>query len=322
MSRVRVCFFGTPGFAKIHLEKMLNDEHYEVVGVITQPDRPSGRNLHLTPSEVKVLAVANSLNVLTPDKLKDDQGAIETIRSWNCEVGVVVAFGQILSQECIDLFPLGCVNVHGSLLPKWRGAAPIQRSIEAGENETGVALQKVVKKLDAGPILGVRKIQVSDQMGARELHDQLALLGADLLEVELMDYVRGNLAPQPQDESLVTYAKKIEKSESEVSWNLSAWKIHCRVRAFELGPGVFINTKNGKLKLTKTLASRVENSPNPEALEVKSLGEITKITTQSVFVQTAEGDLEIFEVQPESKNKMKIHDYINGMKLKIGDRID
>lgn len=321
MSRVRICFFGTPEFARVHLEQLLKDEHYEVVGVVTQPDRPAGRNLKLTPSPVKTLALQNHIPVLTPEKLKDDRAAIETLKSWTCEVGVVVAFGQILSQECLDLFPLGCVNVHGSLLPIWRGAAPIQRSIEAGDFETGVALQKMVKKLDAGPLIGVRKIAITDTMGARELHDHLANLGCDLVAVELMDYVRGNLAPVEQDESQVTYAKKIEKSESEVSWSMMAWEIHCRVRGFELGPGVFIKTKNGKLKLTHTGAVRPSVGGLASNVASEKLGQVVQIEKESAFVQTAKGLLQIFEVQPESRNKMNVIDYLNGINLKALDQL-
>lgn len=319
MSRVRVAFFGTPEFASIHLEQLLQDEHYEVVGIVTQPDRPAGRSLKLSPSPVKSLALKHNLPVLTPEKLKDDRDAIETLKSWTCEVGIVVAFGQILSQECLDLFPLGCVNVHGSLLPIWRGAAPIQRSIEAGDFETGVALQKMVKKLDAGAVIGIRKIIITDNMGARELHDHLARLGCELITVELMDYVRGNLAPVEQDESKVTYAKKIEKSESEVNWSMMAWEIHCRARGFELGPGVFVKTKNGKLKLTRTAAVRPALDTLQLTVATEKLGQIVQVDKESIFVQTSKGLLQIFEVQPESKSKMKVIDYLNGIKLKASD---
>lgn len=319
MSRVRVAFFGTPEFASIHLEQLLKDEHFEVVGVVTQPDRPAGRNLKLTPSPVKSLALQNNIPVLTPEKLKDDREAINILKLWTCEVGVVVAFGQILSQECLDLFPLGCVNVHGSLLPRWRGAAPIQRAIESGDFETGVALQKMVKKLDAGAVIGVRKIAITDSMGARELHDHLARLGCELITVELMDYVRGHLVPIEQDEKQVTYAKKIEKSESEVHWSMMAWEIHCRVRGFELGPGVFVKTKNGKLKLIHTSAARPSVSDLSPSLAQEKLGQIVQVEKDSIFVQTSKGLLQIFEVQPESKNKMKVIDYLNGIKLKVSD---
>ena len=141
MSVVRVCFLGTPEFAAVALRRLLNDEHYQVVGVVTQPDRPSGRKLQLTPSPVKNVALENNLPILTPENLRKDPAAVETIKSWKAEVAVVVAFGQILDQTFLDLFQFGCVNVHSSLLPRWRGAAPIQRAVEAGDEKTGVCLQ-------------------------------------------------------------------------------------------------------------------------------------------------------------------------------------
>ncbi|HWU43744.1 MAG TPA: methionyl-tRNA formyltransferase, partial [Bdellovibrio sp.] len=192
MSKVRVCFLGTPEFAVTSLKALLSDDHFEVVGVVTQPDRPAGRKLQLTPSPVKQLAIVNNLKVLAPEALKKNPLMLDEIRNWGAEVAVVVAFGQILTQEFLDSFRFGCVNIHGSILPRWRGAAPIQRAIEAGDLESGVTLQKMVKKLDAGDIIGLRRIKITPEMNAMELHDQLALLGADLLRVELMDYVRGN----------------------------------------------------------------------------------------------------------------------------------
>ena len=248
MSKVRVCFLGTPEFAVTSLKALLEDDHFEVVGVVTQPDRPAGRKLQLTPSPVKVLAQSHGLKVLSPESLKNDPAAVAEIKSWAAEVGVVVAFGQILTQEFLDSFPFGCVNVHGSLLPLWRGAAPIQRSIEAGDTETGVALQKVVKKLDAGDIIGIRKVKVPEDMDALQLHDELALLGADLLRVELMDYVRGNLSPVPQDESKVTVAKKIDKAESLLDWTKSAKSLNGKIRGFSYGPGTYTVLGGKKLK--------------------------------------------------------------------------
>ncbi|RYZ87123.1 MAG: methionyl-tRNA formyltransferase, partial [Proteobacteria bacterium] len=204
MSKVRVCFLGTPEFAVVSLKALLEDSHFEVVGVVTQPDRPAGRKMQLTPSPVRALAEARGLRVIAPESLRKDPAAVSEIQSWSAEVAVVVAFGQILTQAFLDMFRFGAVNVHGSVLPRWRGAAPIQRGIEAGDDYSGVTLQKMVKKLDAGDIIGIRKVALDQEITAMQLHDQLAVLGADLLRVELMDYVRGNLAPIPQDESLVT----------------------------------------------------------------------------------------------------------------------
>lgn len=293
------------------LDALLKDEHFEVVGVVTQPDRPAGRKLQLTPSPVKVLAQQHGLKVLTPESLKADAAAVEEIRSWGAEVGVVVAFGQILTQSFMDSFHFGCVNVHGSILPRWRGAAPIQRAIEAGDAESGVTLQKMVKKLDAGDIIGIRRVQISSEMTALQLHDELAILGADLLRVELMDYVRGNLAPVPQDESQVTIAPKIDKQESLVDWNTSAQAINGKIRGFVYGPGTYTILDGKKLKLHRgqVVASNVSAKP----------GSVIAVADDGITVATGHGALKLLEVQPESRNRMKVVDFLKGHPLKMGD---
>lgn len=312
MSKVRVCFLGTPDFAVVSLQRLLADDHYEVVGVVTQPDRPSGRKLQLTPSPVKVLAEKHGLPVLTPESLRKDSAAVETILSWKAEVAVVVAFGQILAQSFLDSFRFGCVNVHGSILPRWRGAAPIQRAIEAGDTETGVTLQKMVKQLDAGDIIGIRRVPLDDTITALELHDQLAELGADLLHVELMDYVRGNLAPIPQDESLVTMAPKIDKAESLIDWNQTAKSISGKARGFLYGPGTYTMFKGKKLKLHRVRANNeVKGAP----------GKVLSLNTDHFTVGCGEGALEIYELQPESKSRMTAKDFLTGYQLQTGEQL-
>lgn len=312
MSKIRVCFLGTPEFAVTSLKALIDDDHFQIVGVVTQPDRPAGRKMQLTPSPVKMLAMNHGLHVMTPESLKKNPQRVEEIRSWGAEVAVVVAFGQILTQEFLDMFPYGAVNVHGSILPRWRGAAPIQRGIEAGDKEGGVTLQKMVKKLDAGDIIGVRRLALDDEITALELHDKLAVLGADLLRVELMDYVRGNLVPHPQDESLVTYAHKIEKSESEIKWMLPAVEIHNKIRGLTMGPGSFTLVGGKKLKIHKTRVSE-EAGAHPDA------GRVVRVTDEAISVQCGGGVLNIFEVQPESRNRMKVADFLKGHPLKTGD---
>lgn len=314
MSRVRVCFLGTPEFAVTSLKGLLKDDHFEVVGVVTQPDRPAGRKLQLTPSPVKVLAQSLGIRVLSPESLRDNQMMMDAIRTWGAEVAVVVAFGQILSEDFLKIFNFGAVNVHASVLPRWRGAAPIQRAIEFGDRESGVTLQKVVKKLDAGDILGIRRFEINDEITALELHDELALLGADLLHVELMDYVRGNLVGVAQDESQVTYAKKIDKSESEIHWNKTALQIHNKVRAMTMGPGTFTVCKGKKLKIHKT---KVESTSGQGLV-----GKILKVTGEHFFVQCSEGVLKVLEVQPESKPRMSVSDFLKGNTLSEGEILE
>jgi methionyl-tRNA formyltransferase len=310
VSKVRVVFLGTPEFAVVALKTLLADEHYEVVGVVTQPDRPAGRKLQLTPSSVKTLAMAQGLTVISPEKINQEL-ILQEIQKWNAEVAVVVAYGQILPQKFLDLFPFGAVNVHGSLLPRWRGAAPIQRALEAGDEETGVALQKIVRELDAGDVIGSRKVKLSLETTALELHDQLAQLGADLLHVELMDYLRGHLAPHPQDPAGITYAKKIEKSECELNWSESALKIHNKARGLLMGPGTFTLLDGKKLKVHRSLPVDL-NKLGPA-------GKIVKASPEELWVQTGQGILSLLEVQPESRSKMKISDFQKGYNLKEGD---
>lgn len=313
MSKVRVCFLGTPEFAVTSLKALLDDEHFEVVGVISQPDRPAGRKLQLTPSPVKTLALQHGLRVVTPESLKKDPAAVAEIRSWGAEVGIVVAFGQILTEDFMNSFRFGCVNVHGSILPRWRGAAPIQRAIEALDAESGVTLQRMVKKLDAGDILGIRRVKIRPDMDAMELHDELAVLGADLLRVELMDYVRGNIGPIPQDEAQVTIAPKIDKAECFIDFKTSAHAVNGKIRGFVYGPGVYTLLQGKKLKLHKAVP--LDQSAKAEP------GTIISVSDEGVVVACSEGSLKLTEVQPESRTRMKVQDFLKGHDLKAGDRL-
>lgn len=311
MSRVRALFMGTPEIAAYCLEKMLSDEHFEIVGVVSQPDRPAGRKMQLTPSPVKEVALRNNLRVITPEKASD-ASVMEALAGLRAEVVVVVAFGQILSQKFLDQYPLRVVNVHASLLPRWRGAAPIQRAIMEGDRETGVCLQVMVKKLDAGAVLGARKIVIHDDMDALSLHEAMKPLAADLLAVELMDYMRGNLSPEPQDESQVTLAPKLEKSEGLVDWNLSSRAIFNRLRGLQLGPGAFTMREGKRLKLVRV-----------EPLEAAMKGEpgvVIEVRADSFVVACGKGSLKVLVVQPESKGAMPVSEYLKGHALHVGEQ--
>lgn len=313
MNKIKTVFLGTPEFAVVSLKALLNDERFDILGVVTQPDRPAGRKMQLTPSPVKALALEYGLKVLTPESLKKELNIFEEIKSWGAEVGIVVAFGQILTQEFLDSFPKGCVNVHGSILPAWRGAAPIQRSVEANEEITGVVLQKMVKKLDAGDIIGIRKVTVPEQMNALELHDVLADLGAKLLTDELVRYVQGEIVPEPQDESQVTMAKKIDKTESLVDWQMSAKSINGKIRGFSYGPGTYTILAGKKLKLHKANVLNIAAN--------KPAGQVVEVGADFFSVATGDGVLQLLEVQPESRNRMKVQDFLKGHSLSVGDII-
>ena len=334
MSRVRVVFLGTPEFALAALERMINDDHFEIVGVISQPDRPAGRKMQLKASPVKELALKHGLNVFTPESV-NKQEFRDQIAALGAESAAVVAFGQILGQKFLDLFRHGCVNVHGSLLPRWRGAAPIQRALMAGDTKGGVSLQVVVRALDAGPVLGERTIEIDHEINALELYDKLKELGADLLHVEYMDYLRGQLRPRVQDESGVTYAHKLEKADAKLNFEISAWDFHNRVRGLAMGPSAYIvrpdaagagpnvgaNAASGAaefegapLKIHKTrVVSKTESHARA--------GQVLAVTPNSFTVQCTPGVIEILEVQPESRARQSVSDYLRGYPLAVHDQL-
>ena len=312
---IKVCFLGTPEFAATHLKYLLSDVNFQVVGVVTQPDRPAGRKMLLTPSAVKTLALENKILVLTPENLRKEPEVFAEIKKWSADVAVVVAFGQILSQEFLDSFKFGAVNVHGSLLPKWRGAAPIQRAIEAGDAITGVCLQKMVKKLDAGPLIGERQINLDSNTTATDLYGKLALLGCELLKTDLVDYIHGTRTLILQDESLVTLASKIEKEESHIQWNSTAEKIHNKVRAFSMGPGTYCLLQGKRLKIHKTKVIESSGAKNRTGL-------VVAVDAEKLLLQTSVGILALLEVQPESKSKISISDFLKSHSFKIGDSFE
>jgi methionyl-tRNA formyltransferase len=284
---------------------MIKDEHFEVVGVVSQPDRPSGRKLQLTPSPVKALVAPLGIPVITPESVNRSE-ALEAIASWKAEVAVVVAFGQILSQKFLDLFPQKVVNVHASLLPKWRGAAPVQRALMAGDEVTGVSLQVMVKKLDAGPVLGSRKIPVPSEMDAIELFEKVTVLGADLIAVELMDYLRGNLTPEPQDPEMATFAPKIEKSEAAIDWRASALQIQNQIRGLAAGPVAFTRRDKKITKIHKARLSQLHLKGHP--------GDLVQ-TDSGLHVVCGQGAIEIVKIQPESRSAMNVAEYLRGYAL-------
>lgn len=317
MSKVRILFMGTPAFASTALQSMLDDEHFEIAAVVTQPDRPAGRKMQLTPSPVKKLALEKGLKVLTPETVNTEAFRQE-VQNLAVESAVVVAFGQLLGDAFLALFPKGAVNVHGSLLPKWRGAAPIQRSIMAGDLETGVALQIVVKKLDAGPVLGVRKISLLESQTAADIYPLLAKLGCELLSTEYMDYLRGNLTPIAQDESLVTHAAKIKKSEAAIDWTKPAHQVVNLVRGLALGPVPHARRADGSM----FKVHRAVGVPSSVAYSGSSRqpGAIVGVSEAGIDVLGGDGHaVRLLEIQPESRARLSLKDYLHGYPVTIGE---
>lgn len=295
---------GTADFALPSLETLCRDEHYDVACVITQPDRPAGRKLELTPSPVKKLATSLKVPVFTPENINSVE-SIEYIQKLRVEAAVVVAYGQILSEELISLFPKGAVNLHGSLLPRWRGAAPVQRAIHFGDKISGVTLQKIALKLDAGDVLGVRRVEITDEMDSQTLYDKLKMLGADLLHIEFMDYIRGNLSGVKQDVSQITIAKKIKKEEGLIDWTKNQTDIWNQYKALKMWPGVWTVVNGKTLKIHKM--EKVSEKAKP--------GKVISKDANGIVVACSDAAFKLLEVQPESKAKLLIKDYVNGFEI-------
>jgi methionyl-tRNA formyltransferase len=300
---LKIVFFGTPVFAAECLDYLLH-QGVEVVAVVTQPDRPKGRSLHLTPSPVKslVLEKAPQIPIFQPEKTSQ---ILEALVELKADLFVVVAFGQILPQKILDIPRLGCINAHASLLPKYRGAAPIQRCIMAGETETGIAIQKMVRQMDAGDVIACSKISIPIEMTFDELHAKLIELAKPLLFDVIRKYEKGIPNAEPQDPEKATYAAKIELEEGEVHWNKPSQEIHNLIRAFSSRPGAWcwIKTSNEKKRL-KILRSHI----------VSGRGQPGELLSPEGVVACGEGAIQLIEVQPEGKKAMKANDWLRGQK--------
>ena len=245
----RVVFMGSPEFAVPSLRALTRE--YTVVGVVTQPDRPAGRGRALKPPAIKLEASAMGLATIQPNKLTEPS-AIQRIRDWAPDVIVVAAFGQLLRREMLDLPAHGCINVHASLLPRWRGAAPIQAAIAAGDAESGVTIMQMDEGLDTGPMIAQRRVAIDPQDTGGSLADKLASLGAELLPAALHGYLSGSLVAQPQDASQATKAPLLKKEDGRLDPSLPAEVLERRVRAFNPWPGAFIVLDEGILKVHRT----------------------------------------------------------------------
>src|SRR5215216_5953594 len=259
----RVVFMGSPDFSLPTLQALA--ETYDVVGVVTQPDRLSGRGRALKAPPVKTLAMELGLPVMQPEKLRQPE-VMEQLRAWNPDLIVVAAFGQILRKDVLDLPRFGCINVHASLLPRWRGAAPINAAILHGDEETGVTIMKMDVGLDTGPILSKRSIPLTQEDTAGSVFEKLSRLGADLLIDTLPDYLSGKLTPTPQPEDGVTYAPMLKKEEGQLDFTYDVHELERRVRAFNPWPGAFIDLEGTPLKIHRARVQAGEASMGQKLL--------------------------------------------------------
>lgn len=309
MKRFRVIFMGTPDFAVPCLARLV--EISDVVAVVTQPDRPKGRGQKLLPPPVKVFSQEHGIAVYQPVRVKAPD-FVDVLRGLAPDLIVVVAFGQILSKEILSLPPLGCINVHASLLPRYRGAAPMQWAIVRGEKETGVTTMFMDEGLDTGDMLMRETLPITQAMTAAELHDAMMKLGAYVLEKTLFSLSEGTLKRTPQDEALSTYAPLLDKEVGRIDWKKPAQEIHDLVRGLNSWPGAYTMLEGQKFKIWRTRLA--EGTAEP--------GEIVSVTKQGLLVGTGEGMLEILELQAPSKKKMAAGDYVRGHGLQLPARFD
>jgi len=309
----RVLFMGSPQFAIPTLRALL--QGYQVVGVVTQPDRPSGRGRQLQPPPVKVLAQARGLPVLQPASLRSPE-AIAALQALRPDVIVVAAFGQILRPAVLDLPPFGCLNVHASLLPRWRGAAPIAAAILAGDETSGITVMRMDPGLDTGPILRQRALPIAPDDTSESLGEKLAQLGADLLLDTLPDWLARKILPQPQDNTLATFAPQLEKEQGHVDWSEPADAIARRVRAFHPWPGTFTTWQGAPLRILRASAESASASRGEGALP----GTV-EATPDGPVVVTGRGRLRLIEVQPAGKRPMPADAFVRGARGFLGSRL-
>jgi methionyl-tRNA formyltransferase len=310
---LRVAFAGTPDFALPALAALA--AHHQLVGVLTQPDRPSGRGRKLASSAVKIAADALGLPVAQPPTLKDD-AAHAQLAAWQPDVLVVVAYGLILPRQMLGLPRYGCLNIHASLLPRWRGAAPIQRAILEGDAETGISIMTMDAGLDTGPVLLQRRLAISSTDTGGSLHDALAALGASALIEALQGVAGGTLPGTPQPAAGITYATKIEKAEARIDWQRPAIHIERQVRAFN--PWPIAETLLDGEQLRILAAHALENAGNMPLSEAKNgnEGSIVDIYRDYMVVQCGQGSLAVTQVQRPGRRPVSVGHFSHALKLK------
>lgn len=308
---MRVVFMGTPTFAVGSLKALTESGKHEIVGVVTQPDRPKGRGNKILMTPVKEYALEQGFPVYQPEKVKTPE-FVQILRDMNPEIIVVAAFGQFLSKDILDMPKYGCINVHASILPKYRGAAPIQYAIIKGEKESGVTIMQMDIGMDTGDMIDKVVVPISENMTMGELHDELMVKGADLLITVMDQIAEGTAKPIPQNNDEATYATLLNRSMECIDWTKSAKEVHDLIRGFNPEPSTFTNLPNGKkLKIWGSLLTDKTSQAKP--------GTVIEISKRTFFVACGTGVIEITEVQPESKKRMPAQVFINGRGVQVDD---
>lgn len=307
---MNIVFFGTAKFAVPPLEKLLASPH-RVLAVVTQPDRPAGRGRELRPSAVKQIALSRSLYLFQPEDC-NEYSFLRELRALSPDVIVVAAYGQKLGNDLLGLARFYCLNIHPSLLPRYRGSAPVARAILNGDTHTGVSIIKVVEKMDAGPLLGIARVPIPPEVTTPELEQQLADLGGDLL-LDVLEAIRSGQALEiPQDEREATYARKFEKNDGRIDWRKPARRIQDFVRALVPFPGAFT-----LMDRTRITLHRVSGRPYPEKPTHRP-GTILQADPQALRVACGDGEVVLLELQPENRRRMSAADFVNGYQPKVG----
>ncbi|HEY0873957.1 MAG TPA: methionyl-tRNA formyltransferase [Vicinamibacterales bacterium] len=312
MPPLRIVFFGTPEFAVPGLRALIESRH-PVVALVSQPDRPKGRGQKLQPTPTKAVAEAAGIPVLQPTRLKDES-FVETLRSFSPDLGVVAAYGRIIPDVVLAVPRLGMINIHASLLPKYRGAAPVHRAVIGGDSETGVTIMRLVTELDAGPMLATARVPISPDERTPDVERALAQAGAELV-VEVVDQLsEGTATEVPQDHAAATYANKIERHEGTIDWSLPAARIHDLVRGLQPWPLVSASLDGHRILLHRTAVTDERSSAEP--------GTIVTAANGVLAVATADGRvLRILELQPEGKRVMSARDFLAGRRVEAGMRL-
>lgn len=306
---MKIVFMGTPDFAASSLQELLNSTH-EVIAVYTQPDKPVGRKQKLTPPPVKELANENNIPVYQPSTLKDEE-AIDQIKDLNPDLIAVVAYGKLLPKEILGIPKFGCINVHGSLLPKYRGAAPIQRSVLSGDKETGVTTMYMAEGMDTGDIIDSETVTIGENETSSELFERLAPIGAKLLVKTINDIKDGKAKRTPQDESQVTIAPMLTKSEAKLDFNLPAEIVHYTICGMSQWPCAFAELKEKPIKIYHSKIVK-DKSGNP--------GEL--LDSKRFIVGCNDCAIELLEVQPVGKKRMDGRSFLNGKGMTLGECFD
>ena len=308
---MRIVFMGTPDFAVGSLQALCESGKHEILAVVTQPDRPKGRGNKLLQTPVKEYALEQGLTVYQPQKVKTSE-FVELLHELQPELIVVAAFGQFLSKEILELPKYGCINVHASLLPKYRGAAPIQYAIIKGEKESGVTIMQMDIGMDTGAMLDKVVVPIAENTTMGELHDALREQGAALLLQVIDKIAAGTAAAEPQDNEQATYATLLDRSMEHIDWSKTAQEVHNLIRGFNPAPSTFTKLPNGK-------SLKIWGSKMTEKNSAAAAGTVIATGKHSFFVACGEGVLEITEVQPESKKRMPAQVFLNGRGVQEGD---